>query len=161
MSGTTEYACWVNVIHRCTNPHHHDYADYGKRGIGVCDRWLKFENFYDDMGRKLTDKHVLERKDKSKGYSPENCLWSTRTRQQRNVSRNHVVTFTFDGQLINSVLVKSTENNLVVIAHDGDRLRLPENPAYRARVQQRLAEQGIVVDLSLPQKDDTHAATAD
>lgn len=37
------------MINRCTKPDDPSYQLYGARGIAVCDRWLTFENFRDDM----------------------------------------------------------------------------------------------------------------
>ena len=44
------YAVWAEMIQRCTNPNHKAYHNYGGRGIKVCSRWKKFENFLKDMG---------------------------------------------------------------------------------------------------------------
>ena len=36
---------------RCYNQKNKEYHRYGGRGIVVCKRWLKFENFYEDVSR--------------------------------------------------------------------------------------------------------------
>jgi len=70
---------------RCRNPNNQRFADYGGRGIRVCDRWAEsFANFIADMGPKPTPQHSLDRKDNDLGYSPENCRWATDTEQSRN-----------------------------------------------------------------------------
>jgi hypothetical protein len=77
---------------RCTFKGHRSYKDYGGRGITVCDRWLGdhgFENFLADMGPNPGPGHSLERKDNSKGYSQDNCVWATKAEQDRN-KRNNV-----------------------------------------------------------------------
>ena len=83
MSGTPANRSWHAMIDRCNNPDHLSYKNYGGRGITVCDRWLKFENFFEDLGER-PDNLTLERKDNELGYFKENCCWETRTKQQRN-----------------------------------------------------------------------------
>lgn len=67
-----------------TNPKHVSYHNYGGRGIAVCKRWHKFENFLEDMGRKPSTKHSIDRKDNDQGYKPGNCRWATRKEQALN-----------------------------------------------------------------------------
>lgn len=81
---STEYRAWLNMIQRCTNPKIANWVDYGGRGIRVCDRWRKFENFLADMGRKPGPEHQIDRKDNDGNYEPSNCKWSTRTEQCNN-----------------------------------------------------------------------------
>lgn len=79
------YSTWVNMNRRCYSKKSQFYSHYGERGITVCDRWRKsFPNFLKDMGEKPSPKLSLDRIDNNKGYSPENCKWSTQTEQNNN-----------------------------------------------------------------------------
>ena len=87
------YATWASMIKRCQDSKDSSYIDYGGRGITVCERWQKFENFTADMQPSHRKDLSLDRKDNNKGYSPENCRWATYTEQARNTRRNILITF--------------------------------------------------------------------
>lgn len=80
------FGVWKNMLQRCTNPNSPAYKNYGGRGISVCKRWTKFENFYADMGE-IPPGMTLDRRDNSKGYSPRNCRWATYSQQAKNSRR--------------------------------------------------------------------------
>ncbi len=84
LAGSLTYGSWCNLIQRCTNPKHPKHKDYGGRGITVCRRWLKFENFLADMGEKPAPRMSVERTNNDKGYSPSNCIWATNKVQANN-----------------------------------------------------------------------------
>lgn len=89
---TSIFGCWDAMIQRCINVSNKHYHNYGGRGITVCDRWLKFENFYADMGDRPKGMS-LERIDNNKGYSPENCKWATQKEQMRNTRQNRILKY--------------------------------------------------------------------
>jgi hypothetical protein len=85
------YRLWASMLHRVRNKNNRSRAIYFDRGIGVCDRWLKFENFISDMGERPSPDHTIDRIDNDKGYSPENCRWATSKQQARNRRNNRFV----------------------------------------------------------------------
>lgn len=80
-------------MNRCYNPEHKSYHRYGGRGIFVCERWHKFENFYEDMFPRPKGGYSLERKSNSEGYSPINCIWTDPKTQARNRETNRLIEF--------------------------------------------------------------------
>lgn len=93
-TGSPEYRAWQAAKNRCYNSRLKNWKDYGGRGIVVCDQWLEsFENFLQDMGRRPTNKHSLERKDFNGPYSPDNCIWATKKDQANNTRRNVYINY--------------------------------------------------------------------
>lgn len=77
---------------RCFNPRSTAWKDYGGRGITVCARWRKFENFFADMGPRPTVKHSIDRIDNDGDYEPSNVRWVLPEKQANNTRQNvHVV----------------------------------------------------------------------
>ena len=90
LAGTSTYSTWKAMRARCNNSRHKNYADYGGRGISVCERWNDFALFLADMGEKPAGMSI-DRIDPSRGYAPDNCRWATQAQQMSNMRRNKIV----------------------------------------------------------------------
>lgn len=78
------YNSWRAMISRCYNPRSAWYANYGGRGIAVCDRWRQsFDAFLADMGER-PDGRTLDRIDSDGNYERGNCRWATPLEQTHN-----------------------------------------------------------------------------
>lgn len=84
------YSSWTSMLDRCRNPKSKDFADYGGRGITVCERWSDPVNFAADMGERPKG-FTIDRIDNSRGYSPDNCRWASKIEQARNKRSNRMV----------------------------------------------------------------------
>jgi len=87
-SKSREFKTWVLMRQRCSNPNSFGFSDYGGRNIKVCKRWLKFDNFLADMGRRPSPKHSIDRVDVNGDYEPSNCRWATKKEQGNNTRVN-------------------------------------------------------------------------
>lgn len=92
MEGTPTYNSWTQMKRRCLNQNTDSYKYYGARGISICNRWLKFENFLADMGCRPEGK-TLDRIDVNGNYEPRNCRWAELKVQMRNRRDAHKVEF--------------------------------------------------------------------
>lgn len=84
-TNTPEYACWHGIKTRCLNPNAPNYANYGGRGITICDEWKNsFQAFLNHVGPRPHFGMSLDRIDNEKGYCPGNVRWATDVTQARN-----------------------------------------------------------------------------
>ncbi len=98
-SRSPEYRTWSGMLQRCKNKKYTKYHLYGGRGITVCERWHKFDNFLVDMGPR-PEGLTLDRIDNNGNYEPGNCRWATKKQQARNMRPNIVLTVNGETKLL-------------------------------------------------------------
>lgn len=101
MYGKPEYSAYTQMKQRCYNIKHKRYKNYGERGINVCDRWIEsFKNFIEDMGKRPSKNHSLDRIDINGNYEPNNCRWATDYEQRAN--KQNTVMYEINGVKLHS-----------------------------------------------------------
>lgn len=90
LHGSPTWYSWTSMKTRCKNPKATQYELYGGRGIQVCERWEKFENFLEDMGERPPGKS-LDRIDANGNYEPSNCRWATKKEQGQNKRKTRMI----------------------------------------------------------------------
>lgn len=83
MNKTKIYSVYANIKYRCYNSNHHEFKNYGGKGIVMCDEWLGengFSNFYNwALENGYKEGLTIDRIDSDKNYEPNNCQWITRS----------------------------------------------------------------------------------
>lgn len=101
-----EYMSWASMKSRCYNPKYTDFKNWGGRGIRVCSSWKNsYQAFVNDMGRKPTKRHTIDRIKNNLHYScgkcreckrrnwKMNCRWATQSEQTRNTRRTRLFNY--------------------------------------------------------------------
>ena len=96
------YRIYSRMKNVCYYKNSKDYMKYGGRGIDICEEWLGengLMNFYNWSIKNGYDEDLspqecsIDRIDNNKGYSPNNCRWTTLKVQQNNTRRNHFICY--------------------------------------------------------------------
>ena len=89
------YNVWCAMKERCQNPNNKSFVRYGARGIMVCDAWNSDFSVFAEwaLSNGYNNNLTIDRIDNAGNYTPENCRWVTAAQQNRNYSRNHMITY--------------------------------------------------------------------
>ena len=92
--GTRLYKVWAGIKTRCLNPNDPLYADYGARGITICDEWAgDFAKFAEHMGDDPGPSFQVGRINNDAGYEPGNVRWETKSQNMRNKRSTRTVIY--------------------------------------------------------------------
>ncbi len=87
------YPVWGGMLLRCLNPANPHFAEYGGRGIKVCEAWQGIDGFFNfaaDVGDRPPGMHrgrsmwSLDRIDPNGNYEPGNVRWANQSEQMQN-----------------------------------------------------------------------------
>lgn len=102
------YNIYNKMKSRCTREQDQRYADYGGRGISVCDDWMNsfdaFARWAHDNG--YADDLTIERIDVNGNYCPENCKWITL--KEQNANKRNTVYVNVNGENVPLLKVSET-----------------------------------------------------
>lgn len=93
MRRTPEYMAWTDMKTRCGNPNDKGFVNYGARGIQC--KFKTFEEFFEDVGRRPSKNHSIDRIENNGHYEPGNVRWVRRAAQNRN--RRNTLTLCYMG----------------------------------------------------------------
>lgn len=106
------YVTYHGMHSRCERKSHPSYHNYGGRGISVCDEWSGKNGFF-NFKKWATENGwhkslSLDRKDNEKGYSPDNCKFSTIIEQ--NYNRRSNILYEYAGMQMPLGMIAKLEN---------------------------------------------------
>jgi len=88
MTRTPTYYSWQSMKDRCLNKNSTNLRWYGEKGVKICDKWLSYEGFLEDMGER-PEGTTLDRINPFGDYEPDNCRWADMTTQKANTRKSY------------------------------------------------------------------------
>ena len=75
------YRIYHHMRWRCENKNCEAYKNYGRKGISVCEEWKSdFMSFFNwAINNGYDNDLTIDRIDVTKGYTPDNCRWITKS----------------------------------------------------------------------------------
>lgn len=132
LSSTKLYYTYRNMLNRCYRCSNDMYADYGGRGIIVCDEWLGADGFINFskwvLNNGYQEKFTIDRIDNNKGYSPNNCRWVDKYVQANNKRNNHYIKINGEIDTVGNMARKYNVSywNLLHYSKGGKNCKYPE-----------------------------------
>jgi hypothetical protein len=89
------YRLWNMIKHRCYNKEGQDYANYGGRGITVCQEWLDSYITFKEwaLNNGWQEGLQIDRINNNLGYAPDNCRFVTSKINNNNRRNNAYMTY--------------------------------------------------------------------
>lgn len=125
------YNVWCAIKSRTSNPMTAHYANYGGRGIRMCDEWFNFYATFRQWAEShgYTEGLTIERIDVNGNYEPSNCKWITQKEQSRNKTNSII----YNGEIASEASVRLGGSKTLVAS----RLRFYNWTIERAFTQPR------------------------
>lgn len=130
---TPTYNCWSNMLSRTRNKKHPGYKNYGGRGITVCNDWLKFENFLNDMGEKPRNLSI-DRVNNDGNYNKKNCRWATQKEQCQNQRKNIIIIYNGRKYIANDLVKVLGVSHSTIVRRAMNNGSLTERIIYKRKI---------------------------
>lgn len=99
---------YKSMKYRCYNPNSINYKNYGGRGIKICDEWLTNRSSFVEwaLSNGYEQGLTIDRIDNNGDYCPENCKWSTKSEQSRNMRSNTIIFYNGERYILTDLAKK-------------------------------------------------------
>ncbi len=129
------YSAYLKARQRCIDPAHESYPWYGGRGLKFgFNGPAGFTQYCEELGRKPSPKHTVDRKNNDLGYVPGNIRWATHAQQGANQRKTRK--FPYKGRMLTarriSVITGLSKSVIIRRWDQGERGDHWLRPAQRA-----------------------------